>query len=86
MRRAIRPWVVDEETLATEVIDRIGPGGNFLSESHTAEHFCDEILLSPLSPVRPWADAHKKPEEFDPRKFLGPAREALREMYAPMMS
>lgn len=24
----------------------------------------------------------QKPEEFDPRKYLGPAREALREMYA----
>jgi len=24
----------------------------------------------------------RKPEEFDPRKYLGPAREALREMYA----
>jgi fructose-bisphosphate aldolase class II len=24
----------------------------------------------------------RKPEEFDPRKYLGPARESLREMYA----
>jgi len=23
----------------------------------------------------------EKPEEFDPRKYLGPAREALKEMY-----
>jgi trimethylamine:corrinoid methyltransferase-like protein len=40
VRRAIRtPWVVDHETLATEVVQAVGPGGNFLVESHTLEHF-----------------------------------------------
>ena len=49
VRRAIRtPWVVDEETLATELIDAVGPGGNYLSQTHTAEHFRDEVFLSPL--------------------------------------
>jgi fructose-bisphosphate aldolase class II len=24
---------------------------------------------------------HEKPEEFDPRKYLGPARESLKELY-----
>ena len=24
---------------------------------------------------------HDKPEEFDPRKYLGPAREALKQLY-----
>jgi trimethylamine---corrinoid protein Co-methyltransferase len=65
-RRAIRsPWVVDDETLAAQVIDAAGPGGSFLSEPHTVEHFRDEVFLSPLSPVRPWMDAHGRPDEFD---------------------
>jgi trimethylamine---corrinoid protein Co-methyltransferase len=65
-RRAIRnPWVVDDETLATDLMGAIGPGDNFLCESHTTRHFRDEVFHSPLSPVRAWADAHNKSEEFD---------------------
>ena len=66
VRRAIRtPWVVDDETLATELIHAVGPGGNYLSEPHTAEHFRDELFFSPLFPVRPWAESQQKPDEFD---------------------
>lgn len=35
------PIVVDEETLALDVIDSVGPGGNFLLEDHTAAHCRD---------------------------------------------
>ncbi|MHB8870781.1 MAG: trimethylamine methyltransferase family protein [Thermoleophilia bacterium] len=35
------PIVVDEETLALDVIDAVGPGGNFLLEDHTATHCRD---------------------------------------------
>jgi trimethylamine--corrinoid protein Co-methyltransferase len=30
---------VDAESLATEVINKVGPGGNFLQEEHTMQHF-----------------------------------------------
>jgi trimethylamine--corrinoid protein Co-methyltransferase len=30
---------VTEETLALDVIDRVGPGGHFLEEEHTYRHF-----------------------------------------------
>lgn len=33
---------VNEETLAVDVIDRVGPGGNFLSDDHTMNHFREE--------------------------------------------
>jgi trimethylamine--corrinoid protein Co-methyltransferase len=66
VRRAIRsPWVVDEQALATELIDAVGPGGNYLSQTHTARHFRDEVFLSPLSPVSSWAQSQDKPEQFD---------------------
>ncbi len=66
VRRAIRtPWVVDEQTLATDLIHSVGPGGNYLSESHTAEQFRKELYLTPLFSVRPWVEAHDKPHEFD---------------------
>lgn len=35
------PIVVDEETLSLDVIDAVGPGGNFLLEAHTAAHCRD---------------------------------------------
>ena len=53
------------ETLATELIDAVGPGGNYLGEIHTARHFRDEVFLSPLSPVSPWAQSQDKPDQFD---------------------
>jgi trimethylamine--corrinoid protein Co-methyltransferase len=30
---------VSEETMALEVIDQVGPAGNFLAEEHTLKHF-----------------------------------------------
>jgi trimethylamine--corrinoid protein Co-methyltransferase len=30
---------VDAESLATEVINKVGPGGNYLQEEHTMQHF-----------------------------------------------
>ncbi len=35
------PIVVDRETLAADVVDTVGPGGNFLLEAHTAAHCRD---------------------------------------------
>jgi trimethylamine--corrinoid protein Co-methyltransferase len=35
------PIVVDDETLALDVVDAVGPGGSYLSETHTAAHCRD---------------------------------------------
>jgi trimethylamine--corrinoid protein Co-methyltransferase len=39
LRRFQEGFPVDSETLALEVIQGVGPGGNFLTEDHTMEHF-----------------------------------------------
>lgn len=44
-RRVAQGFVVDEETLARGVIARVGPGGNYLSDDHTVEHFRKEFYL-----------------------------------------
>ena len=41
-RRFLRGINVDSDTLATEVIDQVGSGGNFLQHAHTFRHFRDE--------------------------------------------
>ena len=37
--RTVSGIEVDEERLALDVIDKVGPGGNFVAEKHTKKHF-----------------------------------------------
>jgi trimethylamine---corrinoid protein Co-methyltransferase len=39
VRKMINGIRVDEETLAVDVIDAVGPGGHFLQEEHTFRNF-----------------------------------------------
>ncbi len=39
---------INPATLALEVIEKVGPGGHFLSEKHTMEHFRDEMHFTNL--------------------------------------
>ena len=43
VKRIMRGIAVDDEHLATHVIDRVGPGGNFLTDDHTLAHFRTEF-------------------------------------------
>ena len=43
LRRVRRGFEVHPETLAAEVIRNVGPGGNFLAEPHTVQHFRREF-------------------------------------------
>jgi trimethylamine--corrinoid protein Co-methyltransferase len=38
-RAFVRGVSLDDETLALDVIDRVGPGGEFMSQQHTLAHF-----------------------------------------------
>ncbi len=40
--RAVRGIEVDDETLAVDVIDRVGPGGHYLADEHTLRHMRSE--------------------------------------------
>ena len=37
----MRGILVNKETLALDLIDRVGPGGHYLEEEHTMHHFRD---------------------------------------------
>lgn len=88
VRRSIRePLVVDNETLATDVINTVGPGGNFLSQTHTAEHYRDELFLSPLFTAQPWEQAHNQTDNFDmTNKARAIAGELWHEPEQPVLS
>ena len=47
--RALKGIEVSEDTLALEVIDKVGPGGNFLAEPHTVAHMRSEFFFPKLS-------------------------------------
>jgi trimethylamine--corrinoid protein Co-methyltransferase len=38
VERVMRGLTVNDETLAVDIIKKVGPGGDYLSESHTVEH------------------------------------------------
>ena len=53
-RRIMRGVVVSDETLQLNLIDQVGPGGEFMSERHTAKHCRAEIWTPALMDRQPW--------------------------------
>jgi len=53
-RRILRGVVVNENTLLLDLIDRVGPGGHFMAERHTAKHCRAEIWVPTLLDREPW--------------------------------
>jgi trimethylamine--corrinoid protein Co-methyltransferase len=46
VKRIVSGFEVNAETLATEVVNRVGPCGSFLADEHTAMHFRNELWLT----------------------------------------
>jgi len=49
IQRMLAGIKVDKETLGFDVIEKVGPGGNFITEDHTIEHMMDEYFYPTLS-------------------------------------
>jgi trimethylamine--corrinoid protein Co-methyltransferase len=47
-KRFIRGIEVNTETLARSVIEQVGPGGHYLQEDHTYDHFRDQLWMPSL--------------------------------------
>jgi len=62
MRRFVNGFSLDAETLALEVIHKVGPGGSFLAEKHTRRHFREfwHSTLWDRRRVGDWAAAGSK--------------------------
>ncbi|MBN1292115.1 MAG: trimethylamine methyltransferase family protein [Candidatus Latescibacteria bacterium] len=54
IERIMRSFTVDDETLALDVIDKVGPGGVFIAEEHTVRHFREEIWMPTLLDRNYW--------------------------------
>jgi trimethylamine--corrinoid protein Co-methyltransferase len=78
VRYLIRGLEVSPRTLAVEVIERVGPGGNFFAEEHTVEHFRESLCLSDLPNRLEFA----RWEETGSRDFYSRANEKVRGLLA----
>ena len=61
-RRFVEGITVDADTLARDVIDAVGPGGNFLAQEHTVKHLRKELWPARLfnrQLIAAWEDAGK---------------------------
>jgi trimethylamine--corrinoid protein Co-methyltransferase len=47
-KRFIRGIEVSSETLTRELIEKVGPGGHYLDQDHTFEHFRKELWMPGL--------------------------------------
>jgi trimethylamine--corrinoid protein Co-methyltransferase len=54
IRRMASNLVIDENSLALEVMKSVGPGGTFLSQDHTFENFRRELWIPKLLERRNW--------------------------------
>jgi len=49
IQRILRGIKVNEATLGFDVIEKVGPGGNYIIEDHTVDHMMDEFFYPDLS-------------------------------------
>jgi trimethylamine--corrinoid protein Co-methyltransferase len=59
-RRITRGIEVNEDTLATDVIHKVGPNGHYLYEKHTLRHFKSEFWYPNLCDRRSYEDWEKR--------------------------
>jgi trimethylamine--corrinoid protein Co-methyltransferase len=49
VERLLRGVTISAETLALECIERVGPGGNYVTDEHTVEHMFSEFFYPKLA-------------------------------------
>jgi trimethylamine--corrinoid protein Co-methyltransferase len=78
IRRMLQGFEVSEETIAFDVIKEVGPGGNFLTHSHTAENYRKDFWISSLMERMPWETW----SQSEMKGLEARARERVREILA----
>ena len=54
VERVARGFSTDDEHLALDIIDAVGPGGTFIDQEHTAAHFRSEVWMPTLLDREYW--------------------------------
>lgn len=66
--RALQGITVNHRTLATKVIEAVGPGGNFLTQRHTLDHIRGSEYFFPATPDRQPRSAWEEAGGLDARE------------------
>jgi len=77
--RVLQGIEVDEDHLALEVMERVGPGGNYLIQDHTIKHLRDGEFFIPHVADRQRREAWEAGERPDAREL---ARQRAKELLA----
>jgi len=78
--RVLQGIEVDRDRLAVEVIERVGPGGNYLIQDHTIKHLRSREFFIPHVANRQGREAWEAGERLDGRER---ARRRAKEILAP---
>jgi len=78
VKRYMRGFELEEEHLAMDVIRKVGPGGHFLSEKHTLDHFMKEHWRPAFFNRENLANWIKKGKKTVDQKLIDKALEILK--------
>jgi trimethylamine--corrinoid protein Co-methyltransferase len=82
-KRFIRGIEVTPDTLARDVIQKVGPGGNFLQEEHTFRHFRQELWMPTLMSRQPYDSWQKEGSKDMGMRVQEKVKEILESHQAP---
>ncbi|MCX6993568.1 MAG: trimethylamine methyltransferase family protein [Kiritimatiellaeota bacterium] len=86
VRRCVQGIEVSDETLALDIIEQAGIGGQTVDTEHTTRHFKHELLLSPFFDVPSWGVGDAQDKERFEKMALDKARRLLAEETEPILS
>jgi len=78
MSRVVRGYEINDDTLALDIIRKVGPGGHYLAEKHTLNNFLKEHWVPKISDRKPY-DTWEKTGSKDIVKV---AKEKVKEILA----
>ena len=85
VRRMMAGFEVNSETLALDIIKKVGPEGNFIAEPHTYEHFREEFWLSDLTECMSWESYSRESIKGMENRAEEKAREIIRQALDPVL-
>jgi trimethylamine---corrinoid protein Co-methyltransferase len=86
VRHAVRGFEVNEETLALNVIEELGPGGHTYDHDHTVQNFRNVELLSPFFDSLTWGVRDSLDRERFEKRAAAKVRELLAAERYPALS
>ncbi len=86
VKRFVRGVEVNKETIAREVIEAVGPGGNFLQQEHTLKNFKQELWRPTVFTRQPYGTWQKKGSKDTRLNITDRIKEIIENHKVPQLS